>query len=61
MHRVYMNEGIMGSPLIAFSGTLVRIENALVNGKSTEADVKKAVESADRMRDEFLKEENKII
>ncbi len=60
MHRVYMNEGIMGSPLIAFSGTLLRIENALVNTKSTEADVKKAVEAADRMRDEFLKEENKI-
>ncbi len=59
-HRVYMNEGIFGSPLIAFSGTLLQIEAALVSTKSTQADVKKAVGSADRMRDEFLKEENKI-
>ncbi|MFI5132770.1 MAG: S46 family peptidase [Chitinophagales bacterium] len=58
-HRVYMNEGIIGSPLIAFSGTLLQIEAAMVSPKSTAADVKKAVESADRMRDEFLKEENK--
>jgi hypothetical protein len=60
MHRMYMNEGISGSPLIAFAGTLLQIENAMVGTKSTEADVKKAVESADRMREEFLKEENKI-
>lgn len=60
MQRMYMNEGIFGSPLIAFASTLRQVENALVNTKYTAADVRKAVESADRMRDEFLKEENKI-
>ena len=29
-HRVYMNEGIMGSPLIAFAASLQQVENALV-------------------------------
>lgn len=60
MQRMYMNEGIFGSPLVAFASTLRQVENTLVNTKYTAADVKKAVESADRMRDEFLKEENKI-
>jgi hypothetical protein len=59
MHRVYMNEGIFGSPLIAFASMLRQVENALVSTNSNAEDVKKAVESADRMRDEFLKEENK--
>lgn len=58
-HRVYMIEGIFGSPLIAFASSLLQVENAMVSTNSNAADVKKAVESADRMRTEFLKEENK--
>ncbi|MBS1921359.1 MAG: S46 family peptidase [Bacteroidetes bacterium] len=59
MHRMYMNEGILGSPLIAFAASLRQLEIALVSTRSNAGDVKKAVESASEMRDEFLKEENK--
>lgn len=59
MLRMYINEGIMGSPLAAFASSLRQVENVLVSTKYSAEDVKKAVESADKMRDEFLKEENK--
>ena len=49
----------MGSPLVAFAGTLLQLENALVSQKSTEADVKKAIESVNEYRQSFLSEENK--
>ena len=58
-HRVYINEGIFGSPLIAFAGSLQLVENALVQPGKTDADVKKAIEAANNARKEFLKEENK--
>ena len=45
MHRMYMNEGIMGSPLIAYSASLIQLENALVSTKSTPADITKAVDA----------------
>ncbi|MCZ2458215.1 MAG: S46 family peptidase [Chitinophagales bacterium] len=59
MQRVYMNEGILGSPLIAFASTLRQVENAMVSPQSNATDVKKAVEAADKARAGFLKEENK--
>lgn len=56
--QVYINEGIMGSPLIAFAGTLQQVENALVkSGKSQ--DIQHAVEAANKAREEFIKSENK--
>lgn len=58
-NRVYMNEGIFGSPLMAFAGSLLSLENAMVSTKSKEADVKKALEAADKARKEFLADENK--
>ena len=58
MHRVYINEGILGSPLIAFASTLQQVENALV--KQNGGDVKKAVAAANDARKNFLKAENKI-
>ena len=60
MHRMYMNEGIMGSPLIAYSASLIQLENALVSTKSTPADITKAVDAAKESRDEFIKNENKV-
>jgi hypothetical protein len=57
--QVYINEGIMGSPLIAFAASLQQVENAIVK-KGSSADIKKAVESAAESRAEFLKTENKI-
>ena len=59
-HRMYMNEGIFGSPLIAFASSLMQVENAMVSTRSTAADVKKAVEAADKARKNFLTEENKV-
>ena len=58
-NRMYMNEGIYGSPLIDFAGMLMQLENALVSTKATAADVKKAVSSANSYRKSFLDEENK--
>ncbi|HSB92864.1 MAG TPA: S46 family peptidase, partial [Flavitalea sp.] len=58
-HQVYLNEGIFGSWLIAFAGSLQQVENALVkSGKSS--DINAAMQSADLKRSGFLKTENKI-
>lgn len=56
-HQVFINEGIFGSPLIAFAASLQQVENAIVrSGKS--ADIDKAVKSADEQRKKFLQSEN---
>ena len=59
-HRVYINEGILGSPLLAFAASLQQVENALVKQSSSSADIRKAIESANASRDEFIKGENKV-
>lgn len=59
-HRVYINEGIYGSPLLAFAGSLLQVEAAMVKQGTTSVDIKRAVEAADKMREEFLKSENKV-
>ena len=53
-HQVYINEGIFGSSLLAFAGTLQQVENAIVKSGKSE-DIKKAVEAADEARKEFIK------
>lgn len=58
-HRVYINEGIFGSPLLSFASSLQQVENAMLLPGKTDADVKKAIEAAKTARDEFLKDENK--
>lgn len=58
-HRVYINEGILGSPMMAFAGSLQQLENAMVQQGKTDADVKKAVAAAITAREDFLKNENK--
>lgn len=58
-HRVYINEGIFGSPLMAFASSLQQVEDAMVQKGKTDADIKKAVAAASAAREEFLKEENK--
>ncbi len=57
-YRVYLTEGVLGSPLIAFASSLQRLENALV--KQGGGDINKAMQAASEARKEFLKEENKI-
>ena len=58
-HRQYMNEGIFGSPLMAFASSLTQAEAAMVKKGSTQADVKKAIDAADQQRTNFLQAENK--
>lgn len=58
-HRIYLNEGIFGSPLIAFAASLQQVENAIVK-KGGSADIQRAIASAKEMREEFLKSENRV-
>ena len=58
--RQYINEGINGSPLIAFAGSLLQLEAALVKPGTPMTDVKKLAEAADKQRTAFLAEENKV-
>ncbi len=58
-HRVYINEGVFGSPLIAFASSLIQVEKLLVTPGSKEADLRKALDAADAARKEFIKEENR--
>ena len=58
-HRMYINEGIFGSPLLAFAASLQQVENAMVK-KGSSADIKKALEAAKEARAELVKSENKI-
>jgi hypothetical protein len=58
-HQVYLNEGIFGSPLLAFAASLQQVENAIVR-KGSSTDIKKAVEAAKEARSNFLTSENKI-
>jgi hypothetical protein len=53
-HRVFINEGILGSPLMAFASTLVQVENAIVKQGGSAA-IQRAVGAADEARTEFLK------
>ncbi len=59
-HRQYINEGINGSPLIAFAGSLLQLEAALVKPGTPLADAKKYAEAVDKRRAAFLEEENKV-
>lgn len=59
-HRMYMNEGIYGSPLIGFAASLLQLETALVKTGMSQADVKKAADAANTQRKAFMEGENKI-
>ncbi len=56
-HRVFINEGILGSPLIAYASTLQQVENAIVR-QGASADIQKAVTAADQSRTSFMESEN---
>jgi len=58
-HRMYINEGILGSPLIAFASTLLKLENDMVKTGVSEATVKQDFEMATKARQTFLASENK--
>jgi hypothetical protein len=59
LHRVYLNEGIMGSPLLSFAGSLQQVENVMARPGAASADIRRAAESANNARQNFLKSYNK--
>jgi Peptidase S46 len=59
-HRMFMNEGIFGSPLLGFASSLTQLNTLLTKAGTSQADVKKAIDAAKEQRNNFLEEENKI-
>jgi hypothetical protein len=59
-HKQYINEGILGSPLMAFAASLIALEDILVNKGVESADFKKALVAATTKRKAFLEAEDKI-
>jgi hypothetical protein len=58
-HRMYMNEGIYGSPLIGFASSLQQLEALLVKPGISQADIKKTADAANQQRKAFMEDENK--
>jgi hypothetical protein len=58
-HRIYINEGILGSPLLAYAATLLQVEATMLKQGTNSNDIKKAIEAADKARTSFLATENK--
>ncbi|MEO6290502.1 MAG: S46 family peptidase [Ginsengibacter sp.] len=56
--RVYVIEGILGSPLTAYAASLMGLERALVETGKTQADVKTALDAASEARKKFMESEN---
>ncbi len=56
--RVYVMEGILGSPLTAFASSLMGLERALVETGKSQADLKKALDAANASRKKILAGEN---
>jgi hypothetical protein len=59
LHRQYINEGILGSPLLAFAASLMQVENALTRPGTSSDVIKRAVDAASRSRQAFLASENR--
>jgi hypothetical protein len=55
-HRMYINEGILGSPLLQYAASLMVLESELVKKGRDHADTKKALQSADNQRKNYMAE-----
>ena len=55
MHRVYITEGILGSPLLAFAASLQGLETALTKPGTSSDAIKRAVAAANQAAAEFFK------
>lgn len=58
-HRQYLNEGVFGSPLIAFSASLQALERALTKKSPGADEIKRVAESLTRARVGFLEGANR--
>lgn len=59
-HRVYITEGINGSPLLAYAGSLMQLEKALKNKDISADDLNKTIAAAEKARATFIAGENKV-
>lgn len=58
--RVYLNEGIMGSPLVLFASSLQKLDAALSKKDATQEEISKAIEATKTVRNNFIKGENVV-
>jgi hypothetical protein len=58
--RVYMTEGIFGSPLISFASSLQKLETVLTKKDASKEDIAKVVDAVKTARTNFIKSENII-
>jgi hypothetical protein len=58
-HRQYINEGIAGSPLVAYVASWMGLEAQLMKKDYKPEDIKKAIDAAITARKNFLADENK--
>ncbi|MBK9285295.1 MAG: S46 family peptidase [Sphingobacteriaceae bacterium] len=57
-HRMYIMEGINGSPLISFAASLKQLEQTLANEKSTDEQKNKLIAAVKSAHDHFMESEN---
>ena len=57
-HRMYINEGINGSPLLAFAMNLKQLESVISNPNSKPDEISSSIETIKKARDKFIKGEN---
>lgn len=57
--RVYLNEGILGSPLAAYASSLIKLEADMVKTGISSADMKKTLDAASEARKKYLEESNR--
>ena len=57
--RMYLNEGILGSPLAKFASTLVKLEADMVKTGVSSADAKKTLDAATAARKKYLDDANR--
>jgi hypothetical protein len=58
-HRQYLNEGILGSPLVAFASSLMGLEAAMTKAGASSADIKKAADAANAARTNYVAAANR--
>lgn len=59
-HRIYLTEGILGSPLAAYAASLQAMERALTRKPVNQEEVNRIAESLNRARQAFIENENRI-
>jgi hypothetical protein len=58
-HRIFINEGILGSPLAAYASSFMALERALTKKSPSAEEISKITESLKKSRQTFLSNENK--